>query len=290
MKDYKLTDEDLRNSFTGIRLPDIDVTKSVMQRINRKQERESRFRWRNPVIGIVLSIALLLTAGFSAIKVWDLAGPGGLSYQYELLDKRDPLPPEEVYLTQYKSLEPGKALAIMKTKNNDKNAIHLLPKQIGGLSLEELTRAVGEKFREPSVIPPGYVFREGAFDYKMDESYREEMIKESRNTDKDYLIKVVEPLQVISHYDIIYKNDNKTIMVSAFFNYPIKNIQDIEKDHKATKVTIKDFEAIYVEHDGFSDVAWLEKQDGSTTYYLVRSNSLYDNVKEDLVKLCESMK
>jgi hypothetical protein len=290
MRDIQSADE-IGRLFDSVALPAIDVSRTVMQRIYERKNGGRMPKGRKLVIGMLLSALLLFAAGFAVIRVWDLKGSGGLSYQYQLLDSGDTLP-EEFYRAEFDFLQPGEALAVMKTRGNPGNVIHLLPKPIRVYSIAELSSIVGSAFKSPSALPVGYAFSEGRLDYRFDDSHVGEMIEESKSSDKDYITKVLKPGKEIAHYDIVYKNPEDTITVAVFPDYPLKDIYAVNRDHKAVKIKVKNFEAMYAEHDGIGEITWLEDRGGSTAYYSVRAHprKTYESMKDDLIKVCGSLK
>lgn len=288
MKDIQ--SDDIKEIFSKVSVPPIDVKRKVMQKIyDRKEERSMSMR-KKLIIGVLISVFLLSSVGFAAMKMWELNGPGNTSYKYQLIDKGDTLPPE-LYREEYDKLEPGKALAIMTTKNNTKDTISIRLKSVIVESMDELTSKVGDKLKYPAVLPQGYSFKEASYNYKFNDSYAPDMIAESKVSDEDYIFKVLEPTNEVSHYSLTYNNENNnSIFVSVAFDYPSNNIYDINNGHKATKININSFEAIYVEHSGMGEITWLEDQDGSKTYFSIRSINLNKNTRDDLIKIAESLK
>jgi len=288
MKDFQ-TANDFKQIFDSARITDIDVCPYVMQMIYKKKSEKDTFRRRKVIPSIILSAILLLAVGFTAVQIWDLKGPSNTSYKYQLIDNGDTLP-ADIVLAGLENLEPGEAVAIMKTTDNPGNAIHIINKPIVFQNIEELSIKVGSRFKSPSFMPQGYVLNEGRLNLCVNHTYATAMIEESRNSDKEYIIKAVEPNDDVSYYDMIYKKNNSTITVSVVFNYPSKSIYAIKNDHKATKINVNSFEAIYVEHDGISEITWLEAEGSSTNYYIIHSNNIYEGIKDDLIQVSESMK
>ena len=289
MKDIQSVDN-MKQAFDYICLPNIDIKNKVMEKIYERKEKCNNKRKKNLLVVILISALLIFTAGFAVLQVWNLEGPGGSGYNYELIDKGDMLP-EEVYKAQFENLEPGKALAIMKTRDNPKKSIHLWTKPIRSQSMTELSNKVGSKFRSPTFLPQGFEFVEGGMDYKFSRSYRTKMIRESKNTDEEYIFKVLEPTNEIQDYHLVYRKNYDTIAIDVFFDYPIKTIQEVNSGHRVTKVNVNDFEAIYTEHDGIAEVTWLDDRNGDTTYYNIHSSTIDGNtMKNELIKMGESLK
>ncbi|MCX7746138.1 MAG: DUF4367 domain-containing protein [Clostridia bacterium] len=287
MKDTQSTDN-LKKAFENIALPPIDVRQDVMQRIYNRKEVKPMFNKKKLLIITVLAVVLLVSAGFGAMKIWDLQGPGNSPYTYQLFDRGDTLPPD-LFRDDYEKLAPAEALAIIKVKDNDKHAINLRIKPKSVKSLYELSSIIGNGFQTPSAVPEGYSFKEGNIGYRYDESYAKEMIEESKNTDLKYIKRVLKPTDQISDFTLVYSNNKNEITVSTIFNYPSKDIQDIENGQKVNKVKVNNFDAVYVENNGSGQIVWLKNNQGNMTYYCIRSLLLDQDTKDHLLKIAGSL-
>lgn len=288
MKNMQSTDN-LKQLFTSIQFPPIDVRDQVMERIqNKKGVKKYMTNKKRLAVVLVLVVFVICAVGFSALKVIDLRGPGNTSYSFQLIDKGDPLPDKEMLQTEYEKLQPGQTLAWMKVHNNPNQTIQLFQKPLILNNYEDLSARVESGFASPAYLPAGYTFQDGQIGYHLDNAVAEEMKAECKTTDKDYLIHVYNPSSTINNYSINYRNGDQGFNISLFFDWKGTDIFEVNRGTHAEKVKIKDFEAVYTDSDGRTEIKWLESENGSNTFYSIGAPSGFLS-KEELIKIAESM-
>lgn len=287
MKNFHSEDE-LKQLFQNTSLPSIEVKEAVMKKLQAGKDSKPNLNTKKRLLLVAIISVLLITVGFTALKAWELKGPGDTTYKYEILPSGDSIPSQEIYMSEYEKLSPGEALAIMKTKDNPRDTVQILNKAVIIGNLEELYGKLDNQFRSPASLPQGYEFEEGSIGYKYNDSDIQEIIKDAKVASSDYLIRKLAPTKDLSHYSITYRKDLSPIFINVIFDYPIKTIYDINAGQKNQIINIKDFEAVYIEHDQFGEVAWLEEIDGSTTYFSIRSGSRDKNTLTNLILIAES--
>lgn len=287
MKSSQPTD-DLKQVFESINLPPVDVKQSVLQRINNRNGRRTyMFNKKRLIFGIVLAAFLLCAVGFAAMEIWELNGPGNTPFTYQTVT-RDTQFSSAVVKEEYENLEPGNILAVLRVKDNPKKTISLLSKPLIVKSHDEITEKIGKTYKSPDNLPAAYSFKEAEIKYMIDESFRDEMIKESENTDKDYIYRILKPTDEVSTLNITYLNGDKQINIFSMYNYHGNDIYDGNGAKKVTKLNINGFDAIYAEYKGRHEIMWLEIANGANTYYSVGAPSA--TPKDDLLQIAESLK
>jgi len=259
-----------------------------MKEIHQRKVGKNIMNPKKRILMIAMISILLLTVGFTALKVWELKGPGDNPYKYTIVSNGNPMIPQEVYLPEYEKLSPGEALGIIQ-KKYDPEAVQVFSKPVVTGDFTELSSMVGDQFRAPSKLPEGYGFLEGSMSYKYTEDSIKAIIDESKNDNTtDYFIKKVPLTKDLAHYTITYRKELTSVFVNVFFDYPLKTIYDINTGQDAEIIKLKDFEAIYVEHDKVAELSWLETDDGNTTFFSIRTDKMDHNTMKNLILIAES--
>ena len=290
--------EDVKQVFDKINLPLIDVRDVVMHKVIKSGERKlSTFRGKKLIVAIVLVIFLLSTGVFAAEKVWKLIGPKNTEYTFELVTG-GPTTTTDLFRHEIERLELGKALVIMKVKDNPTIRdldIHFKPLVVK--SLDEFSKRVGNKFKSPAYLPEGYSFKEAQITFKNDYSFMEEMKKECKNTDKQYITQIIELTNNVLSYNLIYSykdTEHKDISIYIHPDWYQKDITERKYEQKPIKVKVNDFEAIFTEQQGIGDIRWVETQNNNTAYYRITSQTASVNfsteAKDELIKVAGSLK
>jgi hypothetical protein len=123
----------------------------------------------------------------------------------------------------------------------------------------------------------------------LNDSIINEMIEESKTTDKEAVIRVVEPSENVDSYSIIYQNQsNKHLFdMSLHLNFQGNELNQPDKGQDIDKIKVRDFEAIYVKDRGRTDIQWID----SSKHILYSVGCPGGNVtKDELLKIAESLK
>lgn len=285
---FSQSTDNLKQAFNKINLPPIDVRESVMTKIfNKEANKYYMFNKKRVLVGIVLMSFLLCTVGFAAAKVWELKGPGNNPYRFMIADNIDSSVSSELIKDEWKNLQPGMVLAVLEV-NDPSQRISIHSKPLTLQSLDALKEKVGDKFKSPAVLPDGYSFVGAEITFSFDKSIRDQMLEESKNTDKPFVIKTFETTDKIVSYSILYKNRDKSISVSFYLDWTGNDIYDFTaKD--AEKIKVNNFEAIYTNQSGRNEIKWLETGSDTNTLFCIGSPSSHAS-KKDLLKMAESLK
>ncbi|HEX2924643.1 MAG TPA: hypothetical protein VHP38_00030 [Ruminiclostridium sp.] len=178
-------------------------------------------------------------------------------------------------------------MAVLRIKDNPKNIIGITFKPLVVSSINELKERVGSKFKEPGNLPEGFSFREGQINSNIDDSIRYSILKEAEETRKD-VVRVIEPSQEVGAYHIIYKKGNRTIDVSITVNYKWNELSQPDKGQRVTDVGIKNFDAIYTDGNGRSEIKWIDNSNGANILYSIGCPK-GDATKEELLQLAASV-
>ncbi|MDP4181271.1 MAG: hypothetical protein Q8942_09285 [Bacillota bacterium] len=283
--------EELKQAFNDTRLPSVDFSDSVMYRIDGISPQKHISGKKKILITVLASILVLVTVGFSSVYIFDLNGPGNNNYKYKVFDSSDSFPPD-LYENEYKLLEPGKALAIAKVKEGSNHSVQVREKPVIIKSIDELSQKVGVMFKKPLELPDGYKFKEGSIGYKLEDIDFKALMGKGKKSGEDYAYQVLNHTNDISNYSITYQKGETTIFVSAVFNYQSDEIAISKSGHlgfKADKIRIKDYDAMYLEHNGSAEIQWLDKAQSKSIYYSIRSTMLKKDTKDNLLKITESI-
>ncbi len=259
--------DDIKKASDSVTLPTIDAQQYVMQVIYRRNERKNMLRGKKLIIGIIAAAFLICSVGFTVSKVWELNGPGGLPFKY-LLYNNISHPRSQIAESEWKNVKPGGAIAILRKKDNPENIISIYYKPLIVASINQLKDKVGDRFKTPSDIPDGYTFSEGQINTSCDNSVREAMLEEAKSSTED-IVRVIEPSQNIGTYQSIYKNGEKIIDVSVTLNWKWAELRQPDEGQKVARIDVNNFEAIFTEGNGRSEIKWIDSFNGANILYSV---------------------
>lgn len=283
--------DDIKKGSDSITLPTIDVQQNIMQAIYRRKERKNMFRGKRLIIGIIASIFLVCSVGFTVAKVWELNGPGGLPFKYSLFNNttspRSHMEESE-WSTNWNNVKPGGALAVLRRKDNPKNIIGITYKPLIVESISQLKDKVGDRFKVPSDIPKGYTFSEGEINTSSADSIRDAMLEEAQNSAED-IIRVCEPSQNIQSYKIIYKNGKRIFEVSVTFGWKWAELSQPDEGQKVSRVNVNNFEAIFTNGNGRSEIKWIDSFNGANILYSIGGPEGHVS-KDTLLQVANSLK
>lgn len=289
MKIIQSTD-DIRKAAELVTLPSIDVRQNVMQKIYRRKEKQTMKRSKRILLVIAATVFFTIAAGFTAVKVWELKGPGGLPFKYSLFSENSKELSAELLEqrnAQWEKVQPGGALAVLRTKNNPENVIGVTFKPLVTNDPAELEQKIGDAFKEPASLPEGYSFKEGQLNWGINDQIRTSMLEEAKETEKDSVIRIIEPSGSISSYSLIYTGRGGELNISLNFDFVGDELNQPDTGNKVTKIKMGGFEAIYTEGDGRSEIKWIDGQD-KIMYAIGCPQGNID--QNELVKVAESLK
>lgn len=279
--------DDIKKASDNVSLPSINVQQDVMQKIYRRKKK-NMFRNKKIIITIVAAVFLIFTVGFTVTRVWDLNGPGGSPFKFSLFNENKAAKHGAGH-EEWKNVKPGGALALLKTKDNSNNRISITLKPLTIDSIEKLRNSVGSNFKQPSNIPSGYTFSEGEVNTNTNDFISDSMIAEAKTTQKEYIVRVIEPSQEIGSYRIIYRNQDKLFDVSLTFNWKGSELSQPDQGQEVSKVDINGFEAIYTNGNGRSEIKWIDSSNGANILYSAGCPS-QDLTKDELLQVAKSIK
>jgi hypothetical protein len=297
MVDLQLKDN-IKQAFEGMDLPDIDVRVSVMKRIYDKKTVKWYCNTRRLLTVMTLTVSLLFIVGFAGKQILNLKGVSGNPYTFILSGSKDEAV-VSILSQENKKLSPGQTLVHMKVKNNTDNIFSFYTKPIAVSSTNELYAKLGKDYKAPSYITEGFSFKEGSFEYGYNKFPKEEMIEECKTTDKQVVIRVLEPSKDISGYKIIYSNGKELIDFKVWsVDKPTDSFGKDIQGQSFEKINIKDFEAVYIkgtgDRSGNYEISWLNNSEDKAEVFSVRyvtsSKISSEQVKGELIKIAESIK
>jgi hypothetical protein len=279
--------DDIKKASDSVTLTTIDVQQYIMQVIYRRKERKNMFRGKKLIIGIIAAAFLVCAVGFTVAKVWELNGPGGSPFKYSLFS-RTSYSHSQLVDSEWEKVKPGGALAVLRTKDNPTNTVSISLKPLIVDSINQLKEKVGDKFKEPIDIPIGYSFSEGQINTSIDDSIWDAMLEAGKSPQKD-VVRVIEPSQNIGSYRMIYKNSEKEIDVALTFNWKWAELSQPDEGQKVSTVAINNFDAIYTNGNGRSEIKWIDSFNGANILYSVGCPEGHVT-KEALLKVAKSLK
>ena len=291
MRNIKSTD-DIKKASDSITLPSIDVRDKVMHKIYKRKEERSMFNIKKLVICTALAVFLICSVGFAVIKSFELRDSQNSSYMYKFTNSDCTSEQSKLVETEWNNLGQGDALAILfvSEKSNLDNKISVLTKYKQIYDFDEIRKALGKSFKEPS-LPDGFAYKEGHVGYGINEQLRNEMIEESKSQNKNLVLKTVKSSDIIHDYSLRFSNsENHEIDISVYFGWEAVEMYEWNKDkRKGTKISVNSIEGIYTNSSGRAEITWLDSSNGFNAFYSVgcASGTL---TKDELLKTAESLK
>lgn len=309
-------DQDLRKLFCDPRIPDADLTGSVMTKLHAGQTKKERFFVKYKVSLLVLA-GMLLTAstGFATVQYQSLKNKEGeIVYQVKPLkeaphskqkrSEEDILRFRKIFELEDKLLKNGEAALIYVVPHNSKHKAELRFKPAIFQNLSQLRGKIADKsITIPERVNGDYKFKQATVLFKSvldvnppsakeEAAIAEKLRKQAEESNKEYAIMPVEMSDQIFHISLEYKNGKDKIDViirSSGDNQPSMHYIDEKIDFKQQKIDVKGVEMLYTDYSSSHEIAWVYESPDKKQKHTYKIQANTDKVsKEDMIKIAEA--
>jgi hypothetical protein len=296
---------DIKEVFDENRIPKVDITRNVMEKIKLDlQQREGFLVKYKASIIVCLGLLLTGTTGFAAMKAYQLKnGEGKVIYQEkDITESGTPVksPDEEMKAFMSKmaeieeALQPGTAAAVYIKENNPKKRVMILSKPFIYKDLPSLQQKLGNRLPVQAELPGGYLFAEAAVEYEVKREYRKEELYELAETsNEEYVLQPQTFTDSLLSMEISYRNGNDSLQVkmTPFDDVENRTLFQAGMDQRKTeKITVQHTEALYSEQAGKGgikkEIRWVQNVQGSPFLFMVETRT----EQSDKDSLTEAMK
>jgi hypothetical protein len=298
---------DIKEVFDEYRIPNVDITRNVMEKIYRDTKERGGFFVKYKVsIVICLGLLLIGTTGFAAMKAYQLKNEEGrvIYQEKDAAESGTPVksPDEEMqaFLGQMteieEQLQPGTAVAAYIKENNPKKRVVTLSKPFIYRDLPSLQKKLGNRLIVKAELPGGFVFDGASVAYEVKRDYqKEELYALAEKSNTNYVVKSLSFTDSLQYMDISYRkgNDLLLVKVTPFDDVANNTLYQAGMDQRKTeKIKLKNTEALYFEEAGNDGVVrgirWVQKVQGSQWLFMVETRAKTSN-KDGMTKVMESL-
>ncbi|MGZ0050912.1 hypothetical protein [Brevibacillus gelatini] len=302
----KNADRNLKELFEDERIPEVDLVKSVMDRIYLdKNGKEGFFMKYKVSIAIGLGIVLMGTTGLAAMNAYQLYNKEGkvIYQEKDIAESQAPIknPDEEIQAFMGKmaeiedNLPAGTAAALYIKDHNPKKRVVTVSKPFVFQDHAALQQKLGDLVKVQPELLGGYKFRTASVDYLVNRDYKKDELYALANmTDEEYVLKPLSFTDTISSIEITYKNGNDALIlkVTPFEDVADNTVYQADLDQtKKEKIIVKQTEALFSEHpnqDGTEkELRWVQKVNRTPFLFIVQT-SAKNLSKDSIIKVMES--
>lgn len=282
MKDVKMQD-DIRNHFESVKLPKIDVSQGVKEKITHShKKRTGSFR---KVSLVFVALAFLFMTGFVASQIFELKDlNGNTTWFYKIMNEEDRYREIANKKLESMNLKEGQSVAIYVTQYNPDRIVsyHTVPVKIE--DFDELRETIGDLFKMPHKLLGEYMFLEGEVSYNAKNIDTISLLEEAKKSDEEVIARETETSSDIMSVYISYTKDDTKIKVGIIdVNDKTDTLINTENNN-AEVVMLHNVEAIYEIENNKQNVSWLI--DGK---WFVISGDLDKVSKEELILLAKEV-
>ncbi|NLX76040.1 MAG: hypothetical protein GXZ01_01500 [Clostridiaceae bacterium] len=315
MENLRLTNE-IRQAFDSVKLPEIDVSDSVMNSIENTKIRSRKSR-NLFAAGVAAAVLLLTTGAYAAVKIWFLNDSNNntvLEYRQYDEENGEPFDVSEELIDQLlEDIEPGKALIyydpelITFASSSVLDAARTYSKPVEFTELDMLVETAGFDFTVPSEIPEGYAFAEGQLTYRplhLTGEILRKLREEAETNGKNFATAEWETTSEVLGVNLVYRNKDKEFRIHITVFDGVEVYTDFQ-NKLIEKMTLKGRDILYIEEEGARKIVMREtmpysrriaefaengkavrKEINSYIHYTLLSGDL---TRDELLNVAESM-
>lgn len=297
----------IKDVFDENRIPKVDITRNVMEKIRMDSKQKGGFFVKYKVsIVICLGFLLMGTTGFAAMKAYQLKNEDGkvIYQEKEITASNAPVKSPDEDMQAFMSrmaeieehLQAGTAAAVYIKEHNPKKRVVILSKPFIYKDLLPLQQKVGNRLPVKAELPGGYVFDGAVVEYEVKRDYQKEALYDlAEKSNEDYVLQPQSFTDSLLSMEISYRKGNDVFLVKVTKFDDVENntlYQAGMEQRKTEKIKAKHTEALYSEetgNDGIGrEIRWVQNVQGSQWLFMVETRAkLVD--KDDLTKAMESL-
>lgn len=298
---------DIKEVFDEHRIPNVDITRNVMEKIyGDAKEKRGGFVKDKVSIAMCLGLLLIGTTGFAAMKAYQLKNEEGRVIYQEKdaaeagVPVKSPDEETQAFLGQMteieEQLQPGTAVAVYLKEHNPKKRVVTLSKPFVYRDLPSLQKKLGNRLIVKAELPGGFVFDEASVAYEVKREYqKEELYALAEKSKTNYVAKSLSFTDSLQAMEITYRkgDDLLLVKVTPFDDVANHTLYQAGMDHRKTeKIKLKNTEALYFEEAGDDGVVrgirWVQTVQGSQWLFMVETRARQSN-KDGMINVMEAL-